>query len=103
LFRAAEENEMPLTFHISPQMGGNYGLFDNPGPPQLEECLKRFSKLKYFGHSQAFWAEMSVIKQEADRCGCPDYNISEEGSVPKLSSIKLHVVMPSASLGYDFE
>ena len=55
LFRLAEENEMPLTFHISPTIGENYGLFDNPGLPQLEECLKRFPNLKFSGHSQAFY------------------------------------------------
>jgi predicted TIM-barrel fold metal-dependent hydrolase len=84
LFRAADENEMPLTFHISSSIGGDYGLYDNPGLPQLEECLKRFPKLKLFGHSQAFWAEISVLNQKSDRNGYPGYGILEEGAVQKL-------------------
>lgn len=84
LFKAAEENEMPLTFHISPQIGCNYGLYDDPGLPQLEECLKRFPKLNFFGHSQAFWAEIGVLEKPADRYGYPSYQINQEGIVPKL-------------------
>lgn len=84
LFRAAEENAMPLTFHISPTIGENYGLFDNPGLPQLEECLKRFPELKFFGHSQAFWAEMSVLVSYYDRWGYPAYPIEKEGRIPEL-------------------
>lgn len=84
LFRAAEENEMPVTFHVSPQISGNYGLFDNSGLIQLEECLKRFPKLKFLGHSQAFWAEMGVLKKESERYGYPGYRILKEVSVPKL-------------------
>jgi hypothetical protein len=75
---------MPLTFHIAPQIGGNYGLFDNPGLPQLAECLKRFPELKFFGHSQAFWAEIGILDKETDRYGYPDYPVREEGVVPKL-------------------
>lgn len=84
LFRGAEENDMPVIFHISPQIGGNYGLFDNPGLPQLEECLRRFPKLKFFGHSQAFWAEISALGSEADRLGYPDRPVEGEGAVPRL-------------------
>ena len=84
LFRAAEVNDMPLTFHIAPQISGVYGLFDNPGLPQLTECLKRFPKLKFFGHSQAFWAEIGTLDKEFERYGYPDYPVRQEGAVPKL-------------------
>lgn len=84
LFKAVQENDMPLTFHISPTIGCNYGLFDNTGLPQLEECLKRFPDLKFFGHSQAFWAEMAEIENEMDRSGYPSYPIAKEGAVPRL-------------------
>jgi predicted TIM-barrel fold metal-dependent hydrolase len=84
LFRHAEENELPVTFHISPEIGNNYGLFDNPGLPQLEECLKRFPKLKFFGHSQAFWAEIAELEKVHDRCGYPSYPVKKEGAVPRL-------------------
>lgn len=84
LFRHAEENELPLTFHISPEIGNNYGLYDNPGLPQLEECLRRFPALKFFGHSQAFWAEMAELRDIRDRYGYPDYPVKKEGAVPRL-------------------
>lgn len=84
LFKGASEAGFPLTFHIAPQIGGNYGIYDQSGLPQLEESLKRFPKLKFFGHSQAFWAEMAVLKTSTDRYGYPNYSIEEEGVVPKL-------------------
>ncbi len=84
LFRHAEENELPLTFHISPEIGNNYGLYDNPGLPQLEECLKRFPKLKFFGHSQAFWSEIAELENVHDRFGYPKYPVKKEGAVPRL-------------------
>lgn len=83
LFNAAERNGMPLTFHVATQIGGGYGLFDNPGLPQLEECLKRFPGLKFFGHSQAFWAEIGTLENESDRCRYPSYPV-KEGRLPKL-------------------
>jgi predicted TIM-barrel fold metal-dependent hydrolase len=84
LFKGAEEAGLPLTFHIAARFGRIYGLYDDPGLPQLEESLKRFPKLKFFGHSQTFWAEMAPLKNEFDRFGYPDYPLEEEGVVPKL-------------------
>ena len=40
--------------------------------------------MKFFGHSQAFWAEIGKLEKPADRCGYPNYPIREEGVVPKL-------------------
>jgi uncharacterized protein len=84
LFKHVEEVGIPLTFHIAGSLDGGYGLYDNPGLPQLEESLKRFPKLKFFGHSQCFWAEMAPLKLEGDRMGYPNYPVSEEGRVPQL-------------------
>ena len=84
LFKGAEEAGMPLTFHISPAIGGYYGLCDQVGLPQLEESLKRFPGLKFFGHSQCFWAEMAPLRSPDERNIYPDYPIEEEGVVPKL-------------------
>lgn len=84
LFKHVEDVGMPLTFHISPEIGNNYGLYDQPGLPQLEESLRRFPKLKFFGHSQAFWAEIAVLRSPFDRFGYPDYPIEEEGRVVEL-------------------
>jgi predicted TIM-barrel fold metal-dependent hydrolase len=84
LFKHVQDVGLPLTFHISPTLGGNYGLYDEPGLPQLEQCLRSFPKLQFLGHSQAFWAEMSRMDTPGDRFGYPDYPIREEGVVPKL-------------------
>jgi len=59
LFAACQECEMSVTFHIGPQIGGCYGLFDEPGLPRLERALQRFPGLKFLGHSQPFWAEVA--------------------------------------------
>ncbi|MCC7300439.1 MAG: amidohydrolase family protein [Verrucomicrobia bacterium] len=84
LFKGAEEAGIPLTFHIAPAIGGYYGLYDDPGLPQLEISLRRFPKLKFFGHSQAFWAEMARMETPGERVGYPMTPVNEEGVVPKL-------------------
>lgn len=84
LFKHLQEVGLPVTFHIAVRIGGIYGLYDDPGLPQLEQCLQRFPKLKFFGHSQAFWAEMGSLDKEEDRGGYPKYPVREEGAVPKL-------------------
>ncbi len=84
LFRHAERVGLPLTFHIGAQIGGMYGLYDDPGLPQLERSLQRFPGLIFLAHSQSFWAEMGRLEKPADRYGYPSYPIAEEGVVPKL-------------------
>jgi len=84
LFKHVEKVEFPLTFHIAAQIGNIYGLYDDPGLPQLERSLQRFPKLKFFAHSQTFWAEMGRLRTPADRYGYPNYPIDEEGVVPAL-------------------
>ncbi len=83
LFAAAEENNFLLTFHISPFLNYSYGLVDDSGLPQLEESLRRFPKLRFLGHSQAFWAEISTIRTVDDRFGYPTGPVTE-GAVPRL-------------------
>jgi len=84
LFKHVEEVGFPLIFHIAPQIGGTYGLYDDPGLPQLERCLQMFPKLRFLGHSQPFWAEIGKLETPADRYEYPKYPIKEEGVVPKL-------------------
>ncbi|MCM8757349.1 MAG: amidohydrolase family protein [Candidatus Omnitrophica bacterium] len=84
LFRHVEEVGLPLTFHIAPQIGGCYGLYDDPGLPQVERCLQNFPQLVFLGHSQPFWAEISRLETPADRYGYPKYPVREEGVLPKL-------------------
>lgn len=59
MFAAAEKLELPVTLHMSPEVGYKYGVVDEPGLPLLEAVLKKYPKLKVLGHSQVFWIEMS--------------------------------------------
>jgi predicted TIM-barrel fold metal-dependent hydrolase len=84
LFKHVQDAGLPLTFHVAAQLGGIYGLYDEPGLPQLETCLKRFPRLRFLAHSQTFWAEMGPLETPADRYGYPRYPLKSEGVVPKL-------------------
>lgn len=59
VFAAAEKLELPVTIHMSPEVGYSYGVVDEPRLPLLEEVLKTYPNLKVLGHSQTFWIEMS--------------------------------------------
>lgn len=83
LFKGAEEAGLPLTFHLSPFVGYSYGLVDDQGLYQLEKSLQRFPKLKFFGHSQAFWAEISAITCLQDRVTYPAGTV-HDGRLPQL-------------------
>ena len=84
LFRHVQDVGFPLIFDISDRIGGDYGLYDDPGLPQLEASLQAFPELIILGHGPAFWAEMGVLETPADRAGYPAYPVREEGVVPKL-------------------
>lgn len=60
LFAAAEELELPVTCHMSPEPGYSYGVCDRAGLPLLEQTLRRHPGLKFLGHSQVFWLEISA-------------------------------------------
>jgi len=84
LFRHAQDVGLPVTFHLAAQLGGIYGLYDDPGLPQLERTLQRFPNLTLLGHSQTFWAEMGPLAKPGDRYGYPSGPIESEGVVPRL-------------------
>ena len=84
LFAHTQAVGLPLTFHIGPTLGGCYGLYDDPGLPQLEQSLKGFPDLIFLGHSQPFWAEMAPLRDAGDRAGYPNYPVESEGVVPRL-------------------
>ena len=65
VFTAAEKLDLPVTFHMSPEPGYAYGICDKPGLPLLEQALGSFSKLKFIGHSQTFWLEISADAPQA--------------------------------------
>jgi len=71
LFKHVEASGLPLTFHIGPTLGGCYGCYDELGLPRLENALKAFPQLKFFGHSQPFWAEIGTGLTEETRRGYP--------------------------------
>ena len=60
LFAAAEKLGMPVLFHMSGEEGFSYGICDKPGLTMLEEALKKYPDLKFIGHSQTFWHEMTA-------------------------------------------
>lgn len=88
IFKVLEEAEklkMPVLFHLSPQIGKYYGVYDLKGLPYLEEALKRFENLIFIGHSQAFWCEISKYddKDPAYRDSYPKGPV-EEGRIGGL-------------------
>lgn len=85
VLEAAEKLEMPVLFHLSPQIGKYYGVYDLKGLPYLEEALQRFKNLIFIGHSQAFWCEISKYddKDPAYRDSYPKGPV-EEGRIGGL-------------------
>jgi len=84
LFRHVQEVGFPLTFDMSTRVGGQYGLYDDPGLPQLEASLRRFPDLVFLGHGPPFWAEIAQLREDTDRRGYPKCPVEEEGAVPRL-------------------
>ena len=83
LFAAAECNGLPLVFHLSPFPGRGYGLVDDKGLPGLERALKDFPKLRFVGHSQAFWCEIGEYEGQDSRFGYPKGPV-KEGRIAQL-------------------
>jgi len=96
LMRAAEIAGLPFIYDGSDVKDGDFGLYDDPGLPQLEHSLQRFPNLTILGHGPVFWAEIARLEtigergfvfkfKGEDQVG--QYNsgpIKEEGVVPKL-------------------
>ena len=86
LFAAAEKLHMPVTIHMSPEVGYSYGVVDDPGLPLLEQVLKTYPNLMILGHSQTFWIEMSADapKEKEARNQWGDGPVIPGGRVPEL-------------------
>ena len=86
LFAAAEKLELPVTIHMSPEVGYSYGVVDEPGLPLLEEVLQKYPRLKLLGHSQTFWIEMSADapKDKEGRNSWGEGPVVPGGRVPEL-------------------
>lgn len=95
LFRCAEKVGLPVVYDGSDQKTNDFGLYDDPGLPQLEHTLQRYPELKVFGHGPVFWAEIVkldtpgersfIFKMDGGQVGyLASTPIREEGVVPKL-------------------
>ena len=84
LLRCVQDAGLPLIFDITGRLDSSYGIYDDPGLPQLEASLARFPDLIMVGHGPAFWAEISILRQDSDRFGYPDYPLVGEGRVVEL-------------------
>ena len=86
LFAAAEKLELPVTIHMSPEVGYSYGVVDDPGLPLLETVLAKFPGLMILGHSQTFWIEMSgdAPRDKEGRNSWGDGPVVPGGRVPEL-------------------
>lgn len=95
LFRCAEKADMPVVYDGSFQKYADFGLYDDPGLPMLENTLLEFPNLKLFGHGPVFWNEIGKLETVAQRgvyrtldgrtcINLPTGSILEEGTVPKL-------------------
>jgi len=80
---------------VGNQLDGDFGLYDDPGLPQLEHTLQRFPNLIILGHGPVFWAEIGKLETPGERGyvfklgggqvgRVPEGPIKEEGVVPKL-------------------
>lgn len=65
ILQAAQDLNMPVLFHISPEIGQYYGVYDKKGLPYLEEALADFPDLLFIGHSQGFWCEISQYDKDS--------------------------------------
>jgi predicted TIM-barrel fold metal-dependent hydrolase len=84
LFGHAQSVGLPLTFDISARIGETYGLYDDPGLPQLEASLQAFPDLIIVCHGPAFWAEITELESPDARSGYPSGPVRAEGAVARL-------------------
>lgn len=83
LFSCCEDLDMPVTIHIGPTRYGCYGIVDEIGLPRIEKMLKKHPKLKIFGHSQPFWAEIDANVTSENRNDYPTGPVTE-GALARL-------------------
>ncbi|WP_409346210.1 amidohydrolase family protein [Paenibacillus sp. MBLB4367] len=93
LFRHAERVGLPVVFDGSDQKTGDFGLYDDPGLPQLEHTLQRFPNLSIFGHGPVFWAEIGRLETPGERAIIFDLNGDQVGRLPS-GPIKEEGVVP---------
>ena len=82
-FKGCEAAGIPLDFHLAANRDWLYGIIDEKGIPELEICLQRFPKLRFFGHSQSFWCEIGEYSTWNERTGYPKGPV-RNGRIPEL-------------------
>ena len=95
LFRCAEKVGLPVTFEGACQKDAGFGMYLDPGLPQLEQTLMSYPDLIIVGHGPVFWSEIGKLSTPGERAyfytidgrqvgRCPEGPIKEEGVVPIL-------------------
>lgn len=84
LFHHCENASFPLLFDLSAMKNQAYGIYDDPGLPQLRTCLEKFPNLVFIGHGPAFWSELGTLREGEDRLSYLKTPIEAEGAVVKL-------------------
>ncbi|MFA6930367.1 MAG: hypothetical protein WCT05_08570 [Lentisphaeria bacterium] len=88
LFKHAEAVGLPVTCDGSDRVGGDFGLYDEPGLPQLEHTLQRFPDLVMLGHGPTVWAEISRVDRPASRKTAFRPNGEQVGWKPLAGPVK---------------
>ncbi|MFH1568191.1 MAG: amidohydrolase family protein [Gemmatimonadota bacterium] len=83
-FAACEQVGFPVTFHTSPAEIVTYGVIDELGFPRFEKVLQAFPALRFFGHSAAFWSEISGDLTAATKEGYPNGPVVPGGALVRL-------------------
>ena len=100
LFRHAQAVGLPVTFDGSDQPTGDFGLYDDPGLPQLEHTLQRFPDLVILGHGLTFWSEIGRLDTPAQRKTTFRPDGAQVGYQPPAGPIKEEGVMPKLMRRY---
>ena len=100
LFKHAQAVGLPVTFDGSDQPTGDFGLYDDPGIPQLEHTLQRFPDLVILGHGLTFWSEIGRLDTPAQRKTTFRPDGAQVGYQPPAGPIKEEGVMPKLMRRY---
>ncbi len=84
LLEACDIVGFPITFHTITEDVNSYGVLDNIGLSGLEKVLRRFPNLKFFGHSQGFWSEISGGITPQEKNAYPKTPVKPGGAVVRL-------------------
>ena len=84
LLDACWRTDFPVTFHTTSPDYPGYGVIDEIGLPGLERMLQRFPELAVFGHSVAFWSEISTGVTPETKNEISQGQIACGGRVPEL-------------------